>query len=144
MLVCAATTRKTSRRLDRLTPTDFRKKSTPLIVSRSKYLHHPTSEGLLAVLNQMADEAPVKVCFCLEPERPKVITVLLLRSVIPTARWSWRGSKRRVKRITELPGPATVHFHCDAPMALQEGFLRYPQPTQTSIGSRFPGIECFH
>jgi len=36
-----------------------------------------------------------------------------------------------------------VPFFCDAPMALQEGFLRYPQQTQTSVGPKFPGIECF-
>ena len=36
-----------------------------------------------------------------------------------------------------------VPFVCEAPVALQEGFLRYPQQTQTSVGPRFPGIECF-
>ena len=48
-----------------------------------------------------------------------------------------------ISSLTMPPLLDVVPFVCDAPMALQEGFLRYPQQAQTSVGPKFPGIECF-
>ena len=48
-----------------------------------------------------------------------------------------------VSSLTMPPLLDVVPFVCKAPVALQEGFLRYPQQTQTSVGPKFPGIECY-
>ena len=36
-----------------------------------------------------------------------------------------------------------VPFSCSEPVAIQCGFLRYPQPNQASAGGKFPGIAAF-